>query len=424
MLSRPLTIATLLLASSFSAALAGQKVTTPLLRVADPSGTARGSVQVKLKGQGSSVTIKVSKLDAEVLTPLGVFLEDEPDAGTFTEVAQIPELKKGSGKLTLSSTEGAPSELGVESLDDLAGRLLELRDGNGAVLLDAVLPGLEPFAGTKLTAKLVPPEGAPAPAASATLTGKPANPKGSERFSLKAKKLPDGVAGEVFIEDAPGSDNFLPAGDLTAGLFQRDTALGDRLPLEVATHADLVDCAIEVRDGETVLLAGTIQIKSKPGALSFPLTGVIVLEKGEGFVDRYLRVVGDSGPLYRSLTDLSEVSKQELADTDEALWRFDKIGQTANGPLVTVTLVDHDNCWWISAITGGTHYVHVQKQSADPADFDYAHFVLRMGAPAGGKPTFLIESAYYAGEFLQDEGHILTANGVKIGAGGVTFELR
>jgi hypothetical protein len=422
--SRPLTIAALLLlalATAVSPAVAGQKVTTPLLRVADPAGTARGSVQVKLKGQGSSVIVRVAKLEADVVAPLGVFLEDEPEGGVFTQVAAIETLKKGAGKITLSSIDGPPSELGVETLDDLADRRLEVRDANGTALLDAMLPGLAPFAGMKLVAKLVPPEGAPAPAASATLTGKPANAKGSERFRLKAKKLPAGAAA-VFIEDAPGSETFLPAGELVGALYLRDTALGDRLPLEVATHAHLVGRAIEVRDGDTVLLAGTIEIKGSPG-LNFPLTGVIILEGGQLSDDRYLRVVGDSGPLYRSIIDLTQVTAQELAETDEALWRIDKIGQTANGPLVTVTLEGHDNCWWMSAITGGTHYVHVNKQSTDPATVDYAHFVLRMGPDFEGKPSFLIESAYYGNEFLLDEGHILTANGVKLGGGGATFVL-
>jgi hypothetical protein len=418
---RPLTVA-LLLASSFSSALAGQKLTTPLLRVADPAGTARGWVQVKLKGAGSSVTVRILKLDGEVAAPLGVFLEDEPQGGLFTEVAQIAALVKGGGKLVLSSSDGAPAELGVESLDELAGRRLEVRDGNGAALLDALLPGLEAFSGTKLVGKLAPPEGAPAPAASATLSGKPTTGKGSERFRVKAKKLPAGVVAELFIEDAPGSESFLSAGMLDGALFQRDTALGDRLPLEVATQAELVGRAIEVRDGATVLLAGTIEEKGSP-SLQFPLTGVIILQGGQFSDDRYLRVVGDSGPLYRSVIDMTEVTAQELADSDEAAWRLDKVGQSANGPIVTVTLVDHDNCWWMSAVTGATHYVHVNKQNVDPAGLDYAKFVLRMGPKVDGKPSMLIESAFFPDEFLLDEGHILTANGVKLGAGGATFVL-
>jgi hypothetical protein len=423
--SRPLTIAVLLLlalGSAVSPALAGPSVTTPLLRVADPAGTARGSVQVKLKGQGSSVTVRVSKLDDAVPTPLGVFLEDAPESGNFAQVAAIAVLSKGAGKITLSSSSGPPSELGVATLDDLSGRRLQVRDANDASLLDAVLPGLQPFAGTKLVAKLLPPEGAPAPAASATLTGKPTTTKGSERFRLKAKKLPAGAEAALFIEDAPGSQSFLPAGDLLGGLYQRDTALGDRLPLEVAAQADLVGRAIEVRDGANVLLAGTIEVKGSP-SLTFPLTGVIILDGGAGGDDRYLRVVGDYGPLYRSVIDMTQVTAQELADTGEALWRLDKIGQSADGPVVTVTLQGHDDTWWMVSVTGDTHYVHVQKQLADPAGFDYAHFILHMGSPVEGKQSFLIESAYFPGEFLLDQGHILTANGVKVGPGSATFVL-
>jgi hypothetical protein len=426
--SPPLTIVALLLLAlglAASPALAGQKVTTPLLRVADPSGTGRGSVEVKLKGQGSSVTIRVAKLDAGIVVPLGVFLEGAPESGVYTEVAAIGTLSKGTGKVTLASNDGPPDMLGVDTLDDLADRRLEVRDANGSPVLDALLPGLIPFAGTKLVAKLEPPDGSPAPVASASLTGKPTKSKGSERFRLKAKKLPAGAAAAVYLEDAPGSGSFELAGEMVNGSYQRDTALGDRLPLDVAAHADLVGRTLEIRDGGTVLLAGVIQIKGSPAptAPTFPLTGVIILEGGPGGDDRYLRVVGSNGPLYRSIVDLTQVSPQELADEGEALWRIDKIGQTADGPLVTVTLQGHDDTWWMSAITGGTHYVHVHKQFVDPAGIDYAHFILRMGSPVGGKPSFLIESAYYAGEFLQDQGHILTANGVKLGPAAATFVL-
>jgi len=412
----------LALAAAVSPAVAGQKVTTPLLRVADPTGTARGSVQVKLKGQGSSVIVRVAKVESDVVTPLGVFLEDAPGGGDFTQIAAIEALAKGAGKIVLASSDGPPAELGVATLDDLAGRRLEVRDANGAALLDAVLPGLQPFVGTKLVAKLLPPEGAPAPAASATLNGKPTAAKGSERFRIKAKKLPAGAAATLFIEDAPGSETFLPAGDLDGAQYLRDTALGDRLPLEVPAHADLVGRAIEVRDGDTVLLAGTIEVKGPPG-LTFPLSGVIILQGGPTGDDRYLRIVGLDGPLYRSITDLTQVTPQQLADTGEAWWRIDKIGQTADGPLVTVTLQGHDDTWWMAAVTGATHYLHVNKQMVDPAGLDYAHFILHMGSSFEGKQSFLIESQYFPGEFLEDQGHILTANGVKLGPSAATFVL-
>jgi len=187
----------------------------------------------------------------------------------------------------------------------------------------------------------------------------------------------------------------------------------------VAQHADLVDRAIQVRDGDTVLLAGTIEVKGKPSL--FPLETVIILD---GLVDdRYLRVVGIGGALYRTKVDLSQTSIKDLADSGEALWRLDKIGETADGPIVTVTLVGHENTWWMVSQTGSDHYVWVQNQTADPADFEYAHFILHMGPDVGGKPSCLIESQFYAGEYLEDEGHTLTANGVKLGPQAATFVL-
>lgn len=395
-------------------AAAAQKVSTPLLRVGDPAGSARGSVQLKLKGAGSSLGLKVSRLDPDLPAPLGVFLEDAPDSGIFTQVASLSLSPKGAGKLLLADADGPPEALGVDSLDDLAGRRLELRDANGGVRLDAVLRGLQPFAGTKLTALLAPPPGAPAPAASAKLTGKPNAAKGSERFRLKAKGLPPGTALALHVEDAPGSGSFLPAGELAGPLYLRDTAAGDRLPLEVAAQSDLVGRAIELRDGDVVLLAGTIAQQGVP-VLAFPLLGVIILEGGPDGDDRYLRRVGLDGPLYRSVVDLTQVSTQLLAEEGNALWRLDKVGQNADGPVVTVSLEGTADTWWMVAITGGTHYVHVNKQFVDPATVDWARFVLRLGPPQQGKPTFLIESEYYPGEFLQDEGHILTANGVRVG---------
>lgn len=414
MRNRSRTLALLLALLLAAPPAAGQKVGTPLLRVDDPAGTARGSVQVKLKGAGSSLGLKVSRLDPGLPAPLGVFLENAPDSGDFTQVASLPLSPKGAGKLLLADADGPPEALGVASLDDLAGRRLELRDANGTARLDAVLPGLQPFTGTRLTALLVPPPGAPAPAASAKLTGKPSAARGSERFRLKAKGLPPGSALALHVEDAPGSGSFLPAGELAGPLYLRDTAAGDRLPLDLAAHADLVGRALELRDGDVVLLAGTIAQKGVP-ELAFPLLGVIILEGGPGGDDRYLRRVGLDGPLYRSVVDLTQVSTQLLAEEGNALWRLDKVGQNADGPVVTVTLEGAADTWWMVATTGGAHYVHVNKQLVDPATVEWARFVLRMGPPQQGQATFLIESESYPGEFLQDEGHILTANGVRVG---------
>jgi hypothetical protein len=148
------------------------------------------------------------------------------------------------------------------------------------------------------------------------------------------------------------------------------------------------------------------------------MVGVIILEGGPGGDDRYLRRVGLDGPLYRSVIDLTQVSAQELADEGDALWRIDKVGQSADGPVCTVSLQGEDDTWWDMGVTGGTHYVHVRKQFADPATFASALFVVHLGPLYQGKKSFVIESQFFGGEYLLDEGHILTANGVKVGPGG------
>ena len=155
-------------AGTAPASAGGIKVATPLLRVADPAGTARGSVAVKLSGEAVSVTISVAELGDTVAPPLGVFLEDGTGVGDFTQVAAIASLSKGAGSVKLTSGDGPPPALGVADADELVGRMIQLRDAGDVVLLDATIPELAKFTGTKLTAKLSPPPGAPLPAASAT----------------------------------------------------------------------------------------------------------------------------------------------------------------------------------------------------------------------------------------------------------------
>ena len=404
-------------AGTAPASAGGIKVATPLLRVADPAGTARGSVAVKLSGEAVSVTISVAELGDTVAPPLGVFLEDGTGVGDFTQVAAIASLSKGAGSVKLTSGDGPPPALGVADADELVGRMIQLRDAGDVVLLDATIPELAKFTGTKLTAKLSPPPGAPLPAASATLKGTLSAKKGSERFRLKAKKLAPDAAYALFVEDQPGSGTFALAGDLDGSLFERDTADGDRLPLEVQAHADLVGRALQLRDGDVVVLAGTVEDKLAPAGLEFPLTGVIILEGGPGGEDRYLRRLG-TGPLYRTVVDLAQVSTKLLADEGDALWRLDQVGATADGPVCTVRLATDEDVWWEMGVIGPEHYVIVRDSNTDPATLVSAQFVLHLGDPQQGKPAFLMESLQFPGEYLRDEGHILTANGVKVGPGG------
>ncbi len=398
-----------------ASAASGLKVATPLLRVAEPLGTGRGSITIKTKGSSVTVKFSVAELADEVPAPLAIFLEDSPGGGSYSQVAEIGTLANGAGKLTLSSTDGPPEDLGVTDVEDLVGRGVQVRDANDTVLLDATIPELVKFQGTKLSATLAPPPGSPVPAASATLKGTVSSKKGSEKFKVKAKKLTPGVTLALFVEDAPDSGVFEAAGELSGSLYERNTADGDRLPLEVPAHEHLVGRKLEVRDGDVVVLAGTIEDASGPGGLDFPLVGVIILDAGLGGDDRYLRRVGTSLPLYRSVVDLDVVTIQELVDEGDAQWRLDKLGETAAGPICTVRLATDEDVWWDMGVSGGEHFVAVRNSGTDPATVESAQFVLLLDGEVQGKPAFRIESLVFPGEVLLDDGHILTANGVRVG---------
>ncbi|MBM3984494.1 MAG: hypothetical protein FJ296_02195 [Planctomycetes bacterium] len=130
----------------------------------------------------------------------------------------------------------------------------------------------------------------------------------------------------------------------------------------------------------------------------------------------------EDGP---GLGTFTEVSIQLLADEGDAPWRFDQVGQAAGGPVCTVRLATDEDVWWEMGVIGAEHYVIVRYSGTDPATLVSAQFVLHLGGTLQGKPTLLIESLQFPGEFLRDQGHILTANGVKVApGGGALFMLR
>lgn len=102
-----------------------------------PTGPGEGTVTFTAKGKKVSVKFKFASLTAGTY---GVFLEDAAGSGTFFEVAQVEVASTGKAKLTLKSTLFAPAEFQVLSLLELEGRTLELRDGGGAVTMQAVVP--------------------------------------------------------------------------------------------------------------------------------------------------------------------------------------------------------------------------------------------------------------------------------------------
>lgn len=391
-------------------AAATVKVPTPLVRVGDGTGTALGSIVVQTKGAGASFVVSVAKVPASAPLPLGVFLEDGPGAGTFTEVGEIPALKHGKGKLTLTSPSGVPAALGVGDVNALVGRSVEVRDASSAVHLAGKIPPIEKFVGTKTTAKFAAAPGSPLPKASAQFNGVPSSGKGSEKFLLKARGLAKGAVYTLWIEDAPGSGNLVLAGTLEKGAFQRDTAKGQSLPLAVGALADLIDRTFEVRDAtDTPVVQGRFP-RLVFVTTGFPRSEVLVFDL-DGNTDRYLRYVPGI-VVYRTEYDSKQVSRAVLRASSDALWRITAVGSLHGDPIVNVRLASNDRYWWGVGSTGNQHYLTILNTSTEPSNADQARFVLRSQPKIHGRTTWLFESVLYPDEFIVNDGHGLSANGV------------
>ena len=210
---------------------------------------------------------------------IGVAGLDDIDGDGRAEIAVGSELGGGGGEVVVISPgkeqllfihRGAPNDL----VGDFIARAGDL-DGDGQTELLVGAWGAERARVFKIDAtplpvaaqlheslKLLPPEGTTSPV------------KGSFKLSVKgdvfsatisAKKLPvePGKTYTVFLEDGVASGTFFSVGTLTVTPAGRGKLLlvARYLPppqLQVATYADLSGRRAELRDGATVVLAGTI----------------------------------------------------------------------------------------------------------------------------------------------------------------------
>jgi FG-GAP repeat len=233
------------------------KVKETLRRPTVP-GTARGKVTLSAKKKICTFKVKVSGL---VPGAYDVLLEDSPGAGTFTSIGAITVDADGAGSLSLVGDGRIPAALGVEALDDLVGRILLVRDSIGGDVCSLRLPDLVPAASSKSTTPLepaAPPN--PYPAASGKLKIRDEPASGRHRLELKVKKIPKSASLTLWMEDGPGSGTMVQVGDLEKLKLKRDTKKGDPLPFGVACGVDLAGRVVEVREGSTVILRGTIPL--------------------------------------------------------------------------------------------------------------------------------------------------------------------
>ncbi len=224
----------------------------------EPDDDARGGIEMRLRGLDQVFSVDVRKLGDAQDAPYSAFLEEAAGSRTYLSIGELqgPGASSQHLLLTLDSEGVPPAELGVALLSSLEGRRLEIRGASGKTYLRARLPSLLGLGDLRRTGSLAPPS-APS-GASGTLRLVRKGSVGTERFNLRANGLGPGPTYTVWIADAGGGGSFTLAGALAQGKLRRDTAHGDPLPLGVDRLEDLSGRAIEVRDGSSVLLAGTI----------------------------------------------------------------------------------------------------------------------------------------------------------------------
>lgn len=223
--------------------------------LAPPDPDANGSVTLEVNGLLQTLGVDLNKIADPLVTQLFAFVEDAVGSQVFVEVLQLTK-KSASGKWQgkLTDPSGLPPALDAQTIPELAGRAVEIRDGMGVVLLTAVMPDITGADDFTLKLPMLPPQGAPLPAASGTLALSFKQSTGSQSVVLSTKGLSSAGAYSFYLEEPSGSQSFTPIAPLVKGKYSVDTKNGAPLPLGIPTLDLLAGRTVEVREGATVVL--------------------------------------------------------------------------------------------------------------------------------------------------------------------------
>ncbi|MCI0589213.1 MAG: phytase [Planctomycetes bacterium] len=223
-----------------------------------PDPDAFGTIAMSVANGVQAFVVLAKKLDPPGGT-YDVLLEEEAARGGFVDIGDLVPLNPNAGTWILAlEASGAISELGGADVNRLAGRRVEIRDGASTHLF-AVLPSLPNLLNVNLQGPLAAAPGSPAPNAVGLVKLRSKGKAGTSKFELKAKGLPVGPTYAVWVaEGATEGAALSQVGTLVKGKLKIDTKKGQTLPFEVGFLPDLYGRAIEVRDGTTTVLSGTI----------------------------------------------------------------------------------------------------------------------------------------------------------------------
>jgi myo-inositol-hexaphosphate 3-phosphohydrolase len=223
-----------------------------------PDADAFGTIAMSISSSLQAFVVAVKKLDPTGGT-FDVLLEEGAARGAFVDIGDLVPLNPNAGTWVLAlEASGSIGELGGSDVNRLAGRRLEIRNGATPVLF-AVLPSVPNLLNVNLQGPLAAAPGSPAPNAVGLVKLQSKGKAGTSKFELKAKGLPVGPSYTVWVaEGATEGAALAQVGTLVKGKLKIDTKKGQTLPFEVGFLPDLYGRAIEVRDGATTVLSGTI----------------------------------------------------------------------------------------------------------------------------------------------------------------------
>jgi len=237
------------------------KVISPLVRPGGaPDANAKGKVEVRRRDEDQRQKFKVEAENIDPSLGFSTWLETAVGSGTLQNIGAMPKDGFDEVELELDTGDGDALPLGVADLDELAGRVVEVRDSAGNVYLTGIVPSLSAAGSapvkTKTTLNATVGEGR------LRLRSKPA--KGKQEFELRIKKLAAKSMVDVWMR-GPGAGAFALVTTMkTSGgggaTFSVKTKKGQTLPLAAASLQALSGADIEVRDTTTgqLLQSGTV----------------------------------------------------------------------------------------------------------------------------------------------------------------------
>ncbi len=268
-------LAPLLIAVLGAPLLAGSddlKAEVPMTRPSGaPDGDAKGKIKVEHKTDKNRHKLSVEAEYIDTSLTFEAWVAD--GGGTLQMIAIMPFNGPGEVEVEFDTDEGLPLPFNASSVEQLAGRTVEVRAG-GLTYLTGTVPSLDGSGGSGsgsgggswLTFKqfLVRPATSPDPNVTGYVEVRYRQSDNDQKFKVEAEHVDPSASFSVFLETGIGSGILQNVGamkqeDSDEVELEIETEHGTPLPFGVAHVNELAGRAVEVRDAtNAVYLAGIV----------------------------------------------------------------------------------------------------------------------------------------------------------------------